>query len=90
MIKMSWTIFYSLIFCSIFNWGSIMTHYNLQKTNIDWNYLLYNLPGNEQIIINHCINRSIEIPQSIQHTVKYHKQLPSMSKQLYYQNITLQ
>ncbi len=85
--RMSWAIFYSLIFCSIFNWGSIMTHYNLQKDIIDWNYLMYDLYGNEAALVNYYKKHDIEIPQHILNRLKYYEDLPFLSKQLYYSTI---
>lgn len=84
--KMSWTIFYSLIFCSIFNWGSIMTHYNLQKDTVDWYYLTNDLSGNEKMLIDYYKKQNIEVPKYLLNRIKYHEELPFLSKQLYYSN----
>lgn len=83
--RMSWTLFYSLVFCSIFNWGSIMTHYNLQKDTTDLNYL-QNLSGNEKVLIDYYKQQNIEAPAFIFNRMNYHKELPFLSKQLYYSN----
>src|SRR5690606_39339795 len=60
--RMSWTIFYSLIFCSIFNWGNIMTNFNLKKDKVDWNYLTNDLSGNEKTLLNYYKKQIIEVP----------------------------
>jgi len=82
--KMSWTIFYSLIFCSIFNWGNIITNYNLQKDTVDWDYLVYDLSGNEKTLIDYCKKQNIEVPEFLLNRLKYYEELPFLSKQLYY------
>lgn len=84
--KMSWTIFYSLIFCSIFNWGNIMTNYNLQKDTVDWNYLAYDLTGNEKTLIEYYKKHNMEVPEFLLNRIKYYEDLPFLSKQLYYSN----
>lgn len=84
--KMSWTFFYSLIFCSIFNWGSIMTNYNLQKDTIDWYYLTYNLSGNEEVLIDYYKQNNMETPEFLLNRLNYYEDLPFLSKQLYYSN----
>lgn len=83
--KMSWTLFYSLIFCSIFNWSSIITTYNLQKDTIDLQYLVYELNGNEKDLIPYFKKHDMEIPEDVLTRLNYYENLPFLSKQLYYE-----
>lgn len=85
--RMSWTLFYSLVFCATFNWGGIITKYNMQQPKFDLNYITYDLYGNEKLLIQFYKQNNIPIPAEIQQKVKYHKNLPFLSKQLYYQTI---
>src|SRR5690606_35336449 len=84
--KMTWAVFYSLIGCSLLNWGSIVTRYNLQKETVDWNYLVYNLSGNEKDLINYYKEKNVAIPEDILNRLEYFDELPLLSKQLYYNN----
>lgn len=87
--KMSWTIFYSLIFCSIFNWGNIITNYNLHKDTVDWDYLVYDLSGNEKTLIDYCKKQNIEVSEFLLNKLKYYEDLPFLSKQLYYNSVQM-
>src|SRR5690606_24323771 len=87
--KMSWTIFYSLIFCSIFNWGNIITNYNLYKDTVDWDYLVYDLSGNEKTLIEYYKKHNVEVPEFLLNKLKYYEDLPFLSKQLYYNSVQM-
>src|SRR5690606_2271070 len=87
--KMSWTIFYSLIFCSIFNWGNIITNYNLHKDTVDWDYLVYDLSGNEKTLIEYYKKHNVEAPEFLLNKLKYYEDLPFLSKQLYYNSVQM-
>ncbi|WCM42165.1 DUF4173 domain-containing protein [Flavobacterium sp. CBA20B-1] len=83
--RMSWVLFYSLVGCSLFNWGNIITHYNLQKETADLNYLM-NLSGNEKALIDYYKKQHMEVPEYLLNLLKYYDELPLLSKQLYYSN----
>ncbi len=85
--RITWTLFYTLVFCATFNWGGIITKYNMRQPKFDLNYVTYHLFGNEKLLIQYFKQNNIPIPDEIQQRIKYHKNLPFLSKQLYYQSI---
>lgn len=85
--KMTWAVFYSLVGCSLFNWGSIVTRYNLQKTNIDFYYLENSLRGNEKVLLDFYESNPEFYNDEIKKRVYYNKEMiPFLSSQLYYSN----
>ncbi len=62
-----------------------MTNYNLQKDTVDWNYLAYDLTGNEKTLIDYYKERNMEVPEFLVNRLKYYDELPFLSKQLYYE-----
>lgn len=81
--NMSWTIYIVLVFCSLFNWSSIITKYNLTKKTVDYSYLEY-LVGNEKYLIQHYQSIHKAIPSHIYYKVQYEKNQKLFSSQLYY------
>lgn len=86
--KMSWVIYGSLIMISTINWSSVITYYNLTKTNTDIMYL-NELKGNEKIMIKYYQTKNEEIPEEISNRVQYQKQYPFLSSNLYYKTVHL-
>jgi len=86
--KMSWTVYYLLIFCSLFNWGSIITKYNLTKENVDLTYLNHQVTGNEKALLHYyqSINDK-ESTMEIRKNLEYQKNKKFLSSELYYQTI---
>lgn len=83
--KMTWAVFYSLIGCSLLNWGSIVTRYNLTKTNIDFYYLENSLRGNEKVLLDFYESNPEFYNDEVKRRVYYNKEMvPFLSSQLYY------
>lgn len=87
--KMTWGFFYTLVFCSLFNWGSLITYYNLTLKEIDIDYLEYGLDGNEKELINYYQSHSLPIPEYLINNVNRQKAESFLSSQLYYKTIDL-
>lgn len=87
--KMTWAVFYSLIFCSLFNWGSIITRYNLTKQNTDLRYLSYDLKGNEKVLEKYyqSINDKNEA-EIIKQRIESKQNTKWLSSELYYKTIS--
>lgn len=87
--KMSWGFFYTLILCSLFNWGSLITNYNLSLRKYDINYLEYGLTGNEKQLIKYYKKQNLPIPDYLLNNVKRENAKSFLSSQLYYNSINL-
>jgi len=88
--KMSWTLFYSLIICSLFNWGAIITKYNLTKENVDLNYLMLHLYGNEKELLKHYQSKKDEAGvQRIKQQIEKEQAESFLSSELYYKSVSL-
>lgn len=84
--KMTWAVFYSLILSSLFNWGSIITRYNLTKPNVDLYYLENDLRGNEKVLLDFYKTNPDFYNDEVKRRVYYNKEMiPFLSKQLYYE-----
>lgn len=83
--KMTWAVFYSLIFFSLFNWGSIITRYNLTKPNVDLYYLENDLRGNEKVLLDFYKTNPDFYNDEVRRRMYYNKEMiPFLSSQLYY------
>jgi len=83
--KMTWAVFYSLILSSLFNWGSIITRYNLTKPNVDLYYLENDLRGNEKVLLDFYKTNPDFYNDEVKRRVYYNKEMiPFLSSQLYY------
>lgn len=83
--KMTWAVFYSLIFFSLFNWGSIITRYNLTKPNVDLYYLENDLRGNEKVLLDFYKTNPDFYNDEVKRRMYYNKEMiPFLSSQLYY------
>ena len=88
--KMSWTLFYSLIICSLFNWGNIITKYNLTKENVDKNYLVFSLYGNEKELLKYYQSKNDETSiQRIKQQIEKEQTKSFLSCELYYKSVSL-
>lgn len=87
--KMTWGFFYTLVFCSFFNWGSLITYYNLNLQEIDIDYLEYWLDGNEKELFEYYKTKNLEIPEFLINRVNRQKEKSFLSSQLYYKTIDL-
>src|SRR5690606_34186702 len=85
--KMSWTIFYSLIVCSFFNWGNIITKYNLTKEEVDFSYLLH-LRGNEKTLLKYYQPEELD-SQWLKKRIEQKQDEKFLSSELYYKTISL-
>ena len=86
---MTWGFFYTLVFCSLFNWGSLITYYNLTLKEIDIDYLEYGLDGNEKELINYYQSHNLPIPEYLINNVNSQKEESFLSSQLSYKTINL-
>lgn len=83
--KMTWAVFYSLILSSLFNWGSIITRYNLTKPNVDLYYLENDLRGNEKVLLDFYKTNPDFYNDEVKRRMYYNKEMiPFLSSQLYY------
>lgn len=83
--KMTWAVFYSLILSSLFNWGSIITRYNLTKPNVDLYYLENDLRGNEKVLLDFYKTNPDFYNDEVRRRMYYNKEMiPFLSSQLYY------
>lgn len=87
--KMTWGFFYTLVFCSLFNWGSFITYYNLTLNKTDMEYLEYDLDGNEKELLEYYKAKNLEIPEYLINRVNRQKEKSFLSSQLYYQTVDL-
>lgn len=85
--KMSWTLFYSLIICSFFNWGNIITKYNLTKEEVDFSYLLH-LRGNEKTLLKYYQPEELD-SQWLKKRIEQKQDEKFLSSELYYKTISL-
>ena len=88
--KMSWAVYFSLIFCSVFNWGSLITRYNLSLKEKDYSYITESIEGNEKVLLNyykaHPSENRGEI-ERLRKKVKRETEKPLLSSSLYYYTI---
>lgn len=82
--KMTWGFFYTLILCSIFNWGSLITSFNLTFKETDLDYLIYGLDGNEFQLIEHFSKNKLVLPEYVEDKINFQKKKSFLSSQLYY------
>lgn len=87
--KMSWTFFYTLVFCALGNWGSWITSINIKMNKTDWPYLEYDIEGNERVLFSYYEKTNKPIPRAILNYVKNHQQRSLLSSQLFYRTIDL-
>lgn len=85
--KMSWILFYSLVVCSLFNWGNIITKYNLTKENVDFSYLLH-LRGNEKTLLKYYQPEELD-SQWLKKRIEQKQDEKFLSSELYYKTISL-
>lgn len=85
--KMTWGFFYTLVFCSLFNWGSFITYYNLSFKEVNIEYLEYNFDGNEKQLFEYYKTKKLEIPEYLINRVNREKEKSFLSSQLYYKSI---
>ncbi len=91
--KMSWAVFFSLIFCSAFNWGSLITQYNLSLEEKDYHYVTEYIEGNEKALLTYYKTyhpENIEEIKRLTEKVKSKTEKPLLSSSLYYYTIDIQ
>lgn len=82
--QMAWTLYYSLIVCSLFNWSSLITRINLSNENTDLDYLNHQIFGNEKLMEEYYLSKGVEVPIYIKNRIKYNEELSILSSELYY------
>lgn len=88
--RMSWVVFFTLIFCSVWNWGELITQYNLTLKEPDFNYLENQISGNEKSLINFYKKNNLEISDAILIRIEKQQDLPFLSSQVYYKSMNLE
>ncbi|HXJ97279.1 MAG TPA: DUF4153 domain-containing protein [Gelidibacter sp.] len=83
--KMSWAVFYSIMGCALFNWGNMVTRYNLTKENVDLYYLENSLKGNEKLLLDFYRIHPSRYNNEVKERADHNKEtVPFLSSQLYY------
>jgi len=92
--KMFWHFYAVLLICSFINWGEIITHYNITKSDFDLDYHINKVDFNEKILIKYAEEKGDETTvNSINNRLlkKFYSRkeepVKFLSKKLYYESI---
>ena len=80
-----WSVYGIVFLTAIVNWGSIITQYNLTKSNFDLTYLTDDVDYNEQELLNYLRAKNLKKEQDyIEGKIENNKQNSFLSKVLFY------
>ncbi len=88
--KMSWGFLYALVFCSLGNWGTLITVFNIKLEKPDWYYLQHEIVGNERTLIHYYEENNLPTPTYLVNRVEFFQDETFLSTQLYYKTINLE
>ncbi|HXJ98012.1 MAG TPA: hypothetical protein VNJ50_04140, partial [Gelidibacter sp.] len=70
---------------ALFNWGNMVTRYNLTKENVDLYYLENSLKGNEKLLLDYYRIHPSRYNNEVKQRADHNKETVSfLSSQLYY------
>lgn len=85
--QMAWYFYGTVLVCSFFNWGGIITYYNLKLSNFDADYHAQNISYNEKLLLEYYFKKGdIKKYHEIENKIKVQQKKSFLSKSLFYES----